>query len=76
MQHLAQGSPEARDAMREAGALPVLVSVLDSADSQSARAAWAVSALASDCPANRAAFRCGNIFTNERNQRRDWYRAS
>ncbi|EIE19244.1 hypothetical protein COCSUDRAFT_83592 [Coccomyxa subellipsoidea C-169] len=57
MQHLAQGSPEARDAMREAGALPVLVSVLDSADPQSARAAWAVSALAADCPANRAAFR-------------------
>lgn len=59
MQHLAQGCPDAREAMREAGALPPLVAVLDSASPQSARAAWAVCNLAIDCPANRAAFRCG-----------------
>lgn len=61
IQHLTQGSPDAREALREAGALPLLVAVLDGAWPASAqeRATWALCNLATDCTANRIAIRWG-----------------
>lgn len=61
IQHLAEDSPETRDALRENSTLPHLVGIIDTADasppSARERAAWAICNLAARCPANRAAFR-------------------
>ena len=59
IQHLTEVSPEARDAVRENGTLPLLVGILRSSTEASARerAAWAICNAATKNPENRAAFR-------------------
>ena len=59
IQHLTEASPEARDAVRDNGTLPLLVGVLKSSADASARerAAWAISNTAIKNSENRAAFR-------------------
>lgn len=58
IQHLTEASPDARDAVRENGTLPLLVGVLKSSADASARerAAWAISNTAIKNSENRAAF--------------------
>ena len=59
IQHLTEASPAARDTIREAGTLPLLVAVLKSAADASARerAAWAICNTATKNAENKAAFR-------------------
>ncbi len=59
IQHLTDSSPEARDAVRENGTLPLLVGILKSPADASARerAAWAICNTATKNAENRAAFR-------------------
>ena len=59
IQHLTESLPEARDAVRENGTLPLLVGILKSSAEASARerAAWAICNTATQNPENRAAFR-------------------